>query len=85
VKFAGDQVRVGITGEEKDLEEKHAGRPDTGASAEPRENVFGDQRLDLEQEESAEENGESVGGGQSVSIECSVFSIQSRGKEERRF
>ena len=74
MKFAGDQMGVGITGEEQHLEEKHADGPDTGTSAEPGENVFTDERLDLEKEESAEENGKSVGGCES--FQCGVFSVQ---------
>ena len=73
-KFAGDGMRVGVTAEKQDLEKEHTRRPDTGAAAEPGENVFADERLDLEEKESSEENGEGVGGGRS--FQYAVFSVQ---------
>jgi hypothetical protein len=55
------------------LEEEHARRPYARTAAEPGENVFADKRLDLEEEKSAEENGEGV--GESGGFQYSVFSV----------
>ena len=73
MKFAGDQMGVGVTSEEQDLKEKHADGPNTGAAAEPGENVFTDQRLDLKQEEGAEKNGQGIGGYER--FQCAVLSL----------
>src|SRR2546427_199610 len=54
-------MSVGVTGEKQDLEEKHAGGPDARAAAEPGQDVFADERLNLEKEEGAEKDGEGVG------------------------
>jgi len=69
-------VSIGVTAEEEDLEEKHAGGPDAGTATEPGEDVFADKGLDLEEEKSAEEDGEGVGGQRGESVQCSVVSIQ---------
>jgi hypothetical protein len=50
-------VGIGITEQQSHLEEQHAGGPDGGRTAEPRENLFGDEGLNLEQKEGADEDG----------------------------
>ena len=80
-KFARDEVGIGIASQQQDLEEKHASGPDTRTAAEPGKNVFADERLDLEEKECAQEDGEGVGGSQS--IQYSVFGIRAGVKEER--
>jgi hypothetical protein len=57
-----EQVRVRVAGEEQHLKEDHAGGPHTGRSAEPREDVLGDQRLDLKEQERAGENRQRIDG-----------------------
>jgi hypothetical protein len=55
-------VRVSVASEQRDLEEKHAARPHGGRSAKPGQNQLCDERLDLKQQECAEQDG---GGKQS--------------------
>ncbi len=58
-------VGIGVPDEQRHLEEQHAGRPDGGGTPEPRQQPPGEDELDLEQQEGAEENGEAEarGGG----------------------
>jgi hypothetical protein len=53
----GEGVSVGVSGEETDLEEEHAGGPNGGTAAIPREDVACDDGLNLEEQEGAEEDG----------------------------
>ena len=50
-------VRVKIAREQTRLEEEHAGDPNGGRAAEPRQNQFGDERLDQEQQARAGQDG----------------------------
>jgi hypothetical protein len=52
------RMRIGIPGKQSELEEQQAGRPDGGPAAEPWKDVFANQRLNLKEEERAEEDGE---------------------------
>ena len=51
-------MRIGVAGQQRRLEEDHAGAPDRRRAAEQWEDHLGDHRLDAEQEESAEKQGE---------------------------
>ena len=50
-------MRVHVTGEEKELEDQHAGGPDGRGATEPGEDVLADDELDLKKEKGAEEDG----------------------------
>jgi len=50
-----DRVTVGIAGEQRRLEEEHAGRPDRRRSAEPGQQQFGEHRLDEKQQQRVHE------------------------------
>ena len=80
------KVGVGVAAEEQGLEKQEAGGPDAGAPAEPRENVFADEGLDLEEEESTGENaegeGEHEGGGWGGSARARDF-VTEAGATER--
>lgn len=52
----GDKVRVEVAAEEEELEDEHVGGPDGGRSAEPRQDVFADDELDLKEQKSAEKD-----------------------------
>ena len=54
-------MRVGVAAKEHRLEKEEACRPNAGAPAEPREDIFADERLDLEEEESTGENAKGEG------------------------
>ena len=56
-ELARDQVRIGIAGQERRLEENKASRPDTGGTAEPGKDLLGDQGLHQKQQERGQENG----------------------------
>ena len=58
---ACEQMRVGVAGQQHALEKQQTGGPHAGRAAEPRQDVFADEWLDLEQEERPSENGEAVG------------------------
>ena len=60
LEIADQAVRVEIAGQQYKLEKEQRRAPHRGRSAEPREDEFGDHRLDLEQEESAQEDGSRV-------------------------
>ena len=49
-------VRVGITAQQRYLEEEHTTGPDRGRPAEPGQDQFGDQRLHLKQQKRAEQD-----------------------------
>src|SRR5262249_813702 len=59
-RHAHDPVGVSVSQQQHELEEHHADRPDDGGSAEPRQDLFREQRLDQEKQERAEENGGGV-------------------------
>jgi hypothetical protein len=46
-------MRVCITAQQRQLEEKHATGPDGGGPAKPRQNQFRDEWLNLKEQESA--------------------------------
>ncbi len=50
------QVRIGVAGQQGDLEEGQAGVPDRGRSAQGRQDQLGDHRLDHEHQRGAEEH-----------------------------
>ena len=56
------KVRVSITTKKANLKKQHASSPDPGTPPEPRQDVFADERLDLEEQESSGENGQGEGG-----------------------
>src|ERR1700676_4200287 len=60
-KVRGEPVRVAITGEEQQLEDKHARRPYGGRAAEKWEELFPEQQLNLEEQKRAEEDGQGKG------------------------
>ena len=53
-------VRVSVSGQQRELEEQQRGGPHRGRASEPGKNDLGDQRLHLEQQECAQENGDGV-------------------------
>ena len=55
-----DAVRVGIAQQQNRLEKEQAGGPDRGAAAEPGQDNFGDERLNLEEQERTQEDSQSV-------------------------
>src|SRR2546423_232895 len=55
---ADDSVGVRVAREQRHLEEEHGRRPDGRASPEPWENELSEERLDLEQKEGAEQDGD---------------------------
>jgi len=59
-KKSGQQVGIEVSGQEDQLEEQHAGCPDGGTTAEPWQNESPGEWLDLEEQKSADEDGESV-------------------------
>lgn len=65
-KTFGQEMRVEVAAEEQELKDEEIGGPDSGGAAEPREDVFADDELDLKEEKGAEEDGdgeEPDGGG----------------------
>ena len=54
------EVRIGVSGQQHQLEKQHRRAPHRGRSAEPRQNDLGDQRLHLKQQKGAQENGDGV-------------------------
>jgi hypothetical protein len=50
-ELADHDVGVEVAGQQRELEEHHAGGPDRGRAAEPRQDLAGDDRLDQEQQE----------------------------------
>ena len=59
-QLAAEQVRVSVAGQQGALEKQHAGRPYAGAAAEPGEDEFRHQRLNLKQQERAQENSQCI-------------------------
>src|ERR1041384_3783239 len=57
---AREQMRVGVAKEKRHLKKHHASGPYSGTSSKPRQNVLSDERLDLEKQECAEENGQRI-------------------------
>jgi hypothetical protein len=55
-------MRVKVAPEQQPLKKQHAGRPDGGAAAEPGQNEFPDQRLNLEKQEGSQKNRDCVCG-----------------------
>ena len=69
---------VGIAGEQERLEEQQADGPDSGRTAEPRQDRLGDHGLDLEEEEGACEDRGGVDEGEAaVGCVCGRFSVLS--------
>ncbi len=56
------QVRVGVAGQQRDLEERQAGVPHRWRAAKPGQHQLGDHRLDQEHQGRAEEGGRHVQG-----------------------
>lgn len=54
------QVSVGVTCEQQHLKDQQAGRPNRRRAPEPRQDVFADQRLNLEQQECSAEHRKTV-------------------------
>ena len=54
----GKKVGVDVAGEQQHLKEEHAGGPDRGRAAEPRQKEFPEDKLGPEEQKSAQENGE---------------------------
>ena len=54
-------MRVAVTGEEQQLEDQHARRPNRGCAAEKWEELFPEQQLNLEKQKRAEEDGQGKG------------------------
>ena len=54
---ARQQMRIGIAGEQRGLEEHHRHRPHRRGAAEPRQHHLGEHRLHREQQRGADENG----------------------------
>ena len=57
---AAQEVRIQVAAHQEHLEEKKATGPDARGTSEPGQDVVGEEGLDLEQQESAQENGASV-------------------------
>src|SRR5579862_3737670 len=57
-------MRIQVSAEKEQLEEEHAGRPDSGRAAEPGKDVLPDERLDLKQQERAQKDRERVESGE---------------------
>ncbi len=53
-----DNVRVQVAEQQRRLKKHEARGPDRGGASEPREDQFGEQRLEQEEQERAEENRE---------------------------
>ena len=53
-------VRIQVTGQQQELEKEQRCAPHGGRSTKPGQDEFGDHRLDLEQEKSAQEDGSRV-------------------------
>ncbi len=56
-KVGDQQVRIGVACEEHELKEEHAGGPDGRTAAEPRQDRFADDRLNLKQQKRGDQNG----------------------------
>jgi len=56
------EMRISISGQEHNLEEQHAGSPNTGTTAEPWENIFADNRLHLKEQERTGEDRQRIRG-----------------------
>jgi len=57
---AAEPMRIGITGKQERLEEKHAGGPDRGSASEPRQNVAAHHRLHQKQKKGAQEDSDGI-------------------------
>ena len=57
---ARDPVRVGVAQQQHELEEDHAGGPDDGRAPEPGKDLLGEDGLDQEEQEGAQEDGGGV-------------------------
>lgn len=53
-----EKMRIGVATEQQYLEDQHASCPDARAATVPRQNVFAHDRLDLEEQKRAHENGQ---------------------------
>ncbi len=57
---AREAMRVEVSRQQHELEEEEAGGPDRGRSAEPGQDVFAQERLDLKEKERSEKDREGV-------------------------
>ena len=57
-RHAAAPVRVRVAAHQEELKEEHGSGPDGSRSAEPRDDVARDERLDLEQKEGPEKDGQ---------------------------
>ena len=63
-ELLGYEMRISISTQQRDLEKEHAGGPNAWSAAEPWQDVFSDERLNLKEKKRAEKNREGVGKGQ---------------------
>ena len=81
---ARGEVRVGIAAQQQHLKKQHARRPDPGPAAKPRQDVFPNERLHLEQEECSGENRQRIGGHSGKGdTRCREIKSESSGVEYR--
>jgi hypothetical protein len=69
------EMRIQIAEEQEQLEEEHAGGPHGGTSPKPRQDHFAHHRLDLEQQEGADEYGRGAPAGQACSFRSHFHSL----------
>src|ERR1035437_5884801 len=55
---ARSEMRIRVAAQQQHLEEQHAGGPNPGAAAEPRQDILADKWLNLEQQEGPGKNGQ---------------------------
>ena len=60
LEVGDDAVRIEIAQKQRHLKEEQANSPDCGGTTEPGQNRAGDNRLNLKEKESADENSESI-------------------------
>ena len=73
-QMARQQMRIGVAGEQRRLEEHHRDRPDRRRAAEPRQHHLGEHGLDREQQSGGEENRRRIH-GQDHSGTAGAFSV----------
>lgn len=67
------EVRVQVTAQKQDLKKHHAGGPNTGSTTEPGQQVFANQRLNLEQQKCACEDRKRVRSHRGIMWEGSLL------------
>jgi hypothetical protein len=60
-EMACEKMRICISAQEEDLEEKHASGPDRRCASEPGQNIPGDDWLDLKQQKGTEKDRKGIG------------------------